>query len=439
MKKNLLFVLFFAGAWNVFAQQSGKVVFSQAHWITYPLPEDSIHPCPVFKKSFATNKTIKSATLYITAHGLYEARIISHRVGNDYFTPGFTSYDKRLQYQKYDVTTLIKENNEVRVTVGDGWWRGVFGGDLENNRFGDDASILFQLNIIYTDGSQQTIISDKSWLCGVSNILYSNIYNGEVFDANKKTTNWVNAKESGFSKDILIESVSEPVRKQERFKPIKIFKKNNGEQIIDFGQNMAGWVQLKINGEKGDTIKLWHAESLDKDSNFYTGNLREANAEDIYILKGDAQMLEPHFTYHGFRYALAQGFTPTKENCTAIALHTDLKHTGTFSCSDPKINRLQHNIEWSLNSNFFDIPTDCPQRSERLGWAGDAEIFCKTSAFNRNVKSFFTKWLEDLKADQSANGAVPIIVPDIYFHLDSVKKGVAGWGGCGHHRAVDAL
>ena len=226
----------------------------------------------------------------------------------------------------------------------------------------------------------------------------------------------------------MVESVSEAVRKQEQFRPIKIFKNKNGEQIIDFGQNMAGWVQLKINGHAGDTIKLWHAESLDRDSNFYTGNLREADAEDIYILKGGEQTLEPHFTYHGFRYALAEGFMPTKENCTAIALHTDLKHTGTFSCSDPMINKLQHNIGWSLNSNFFDIPTDCPQRSERLGWAGDAEIFCATAAYNRNVKNFFEKWLADVRADQSANGAVPIIVPDIYFHLDSAKKGVAGWG-----------
>jgi len=186
--------------------------------------------------------------------------------------------------------------------------------------------------------------------------------------------------------------------------------------------------KLKINGKKGDTIKLWHAEALDKDSNFYTGNLREAGRRrHLHSERRRANARAP-LHIHGFRYALAEGFRPTKENCTAIALHSDLKHTGTFSCSDPMINQLQHNIEWSLNSNFFDIPTDCPQRSERLGWAGDAEIFCRTAAYNRNVKNFFEKWLADLRADQSANGAVPIIVPDIYFHLDSVKKGVAGWG-----------
>jgi alpha-L-rhamnosidase len=214
------------------------------------------------------------------------------------------------------------------------------------------------------------------------------------------------------------------VTKQEVFKPVSV-----SGNIIDFGQNIAGWVRIRVQGHNGDTIKIQHAESLDNDGKLYTGNLREARAEDIYILRGGLQTLEPHFTYHGFRYAKAEGFTPTKNNCVAVSVHSNLKHTGSFNCSNPLINQLQRNIEWSLNSNFFDIPTDCPQRSERLGWTGDAQMFCRTASFNRNVQNFFSKWLADLASDQGSNGAVPVIIPDIYGHLNTgPKRGIAGWG-----------
>src|SRR5579862_8276452 len=421
----ILFCLY----WKPVMAQIPRQPFSEkARWITTTMSEDSIHPCPLFRKSFDVHRQVRSAMLYITAHGIYEATINTRRVGKGYFTPGFTSYDKRLQWQQYNVTGLLQKTNEIVVTIGDGWWRGVFGGDLARDRYGRDASLLFEIKITYTDGSYEEIISDKSWKASTGKILYANIYQGELQDTRIHAKDFVPVTEEDFDHENLVETIGAPVTKQEKFKPQKIFAGRDGGQIIDFGQNMAGWVQISIQGRSGDTIKISHAESLDRDGNFYTGNLRDARATDEYILNGKKQILEPHFTYHGFRYAKVKGFTVTKENCTAIALHTDLKHTGNFSCSSSLINKLQHNIEWSLNSNFFDIPTDCPQRSERLGWSGDAGIFCATAAFNRDVRRFFEKWLDDLRADQGINGGVPVIIPDIYHHGDSIKRGVAGWG-----------
>lgn len=396
----------------------------KAHWIIPGFSEYSPrHPCPVFHKTFTSTKKIQSAILYITAHGLYEAMINDQRAGNAYFTPGWTNYNKRLQYQRYDVTKLLTMNNEFRVMVADGWYRGAFGGDLKANLYGSDAALLLQLEIKYKDGSKEVIASDSSWQCSTGPVRYSGIYEGEFTDTRIKDEGWTQVVVKDFSKGNLVETISEPVTKQEVFKPVKILKGN----IIDFGQNLAGWVQIKIIGRAGDTIKVYHAEALDNNGDFYTGNLREAEATDTYILNGRDQLLEPHFTYHGFQFARVEGFTPTKENCTAVAVHSNLQHVGSFHCSDPFINQLQNNIEWSLNSNFFDIPTDCPQRSERLGWTGDAQVFCRTAAFSRNVKCFFTKWLADLEADQGINGGVPRIIPDLYHHTDSIKGGVAGW------------
>jgi alpha-L-rhamnosidase len=229
----------------------------------------------------------------------------------------------------------------------------------------------------------------------------------------------------------LVPSASEPIREHEHFHPVRILTTPKGEQVIDFGQNLAGWVRFAVNGKAGDTIRLMHAEALDSLGNFYTGNLRLAKAEDVYLLRGGPQVLAPHFTYHGFRYVKIEGYPGSLRpgNFTAIALYSDLPATGSFGCSDPLINRLQSNITWSQKSNFMDIPTDCPQRSERFGWAGDVQIFSRTASFNQDVKAFFLKWLADLAAEQGTNGGLPVFIPDYRFP-DSVgpRGGVAGWG-----------
>jgi len=406
--------------------------FAFAEWITPSFREDSLkRPCLEFKKEFKAGRKVKSAVLYITALGLYEAHLNGKRIGDAYFRPGFSSYTKRLQYQKYDVTALLGRENKLLVTVGDGWYRGVFRSfysDSLGNNFGDKAGLLAELEITYSDGLVEKACSDASWSCRQGLIRYSELYDGELFDAGYIEKAWQPVKLLVHTKSILIPSNAEPVKKQEVFKPVRVFKTPKDEQVFDFSQNISGWVKLRVRGKAGDTVRLFHAELLDSLGNFYTGNLRNAKAVDTYVLSGEGtEVFEPHFTYHGFRYVKLVGADVGDVSLSAVALYSDLQKTGTFSCSDPMINRLQRNIEWSLNSNFFDIPTDCPQRSERLGWTGDAQVFAGTASFLRNTKNFYAKWLGDLAAEQRGNGAVPVFIPTSS-PLDVQVGGVAGWG-----------
>ncbi len=260
---------------------------------------------------------------------------------------------------------------------------------------------------------------------------------GETYDARLEKPDWDNVdfddkdwsgvKVIDAPKDNLIASCSPPIRKHETFHPLKIFKTPKGETIVDFGQNLVGWVQLKVKGKAGDLVILRHAEALDNKGNFYTDNLRGAKQEVRYTLKGESEeVFEPHFTFFGFRYLLVEGYHGelSAESLTAIALYSDLQQTGTFSCSNPLINQLYHNILWGQKGNFLDVPTDCPQRDERLGWTGDAQVFSRTAALNMNVYPFFTKWLKDLAADQNADGSVPYVIPNC---LDTSWAGSAGW------------
>jgi alpha-L-rhamnosidase len=405
----------------------------EAQWIQPGFAEDSIvRPCPIFRREFTVTKPIEGATLMVTAHGFYEANLDGQRVGDDFFTPGYTDYPRRLQYQQYEISRQIRPgNNELRVTVGEGWFRGQFGADMKNNRYGKNAGLLLQLELRFADGSRDTLVSDNSWQCSTGAIRYSNIYNGETIDTRIQSLEWSSVKTGHESKDNLVIGISQPVREHEQFHPVHVFTSPKGETILDFGQNLAGWVRMTVTGKIGDTIRLSHSEALDSAGNFYTGNLRLARAQDIYILNGQRQTLQPHFTYHGFRYVKIEGYSGivNPENFTAVALYSDLKATGQFSCSDPLLNRLQQNICWSQKSNFFDIPTDCPQRSERFGWTGDAQVFARTASFNQDVKTFFQKWLADLAASQGSNGGLPVIVPD-YRSPGRVGPlgGVAGWG-----------
>ncbi|HEY8918733.1 MAG TPA: family 78 glycoside hydrolase catalytic domain, partial [Chitinophaga sp.] len=375
------------------------------------------------------NKPIQSATALITALGVYEAALNNKRIGTAYFAPGWTSYDNRILYQQYDVSRQLKKgNNIITVTVGEGWYRGMFGGFDERDNYGSKAALLLQISIRYKDGSTQLIISDSSWQSGTGPILHSDIYGGEIFDTRKKTGNWQQVSTEIPPKATLEISNNEPVEKHAPIKPKAIIITPKGEQVIDFGQNLAGWVLIKVKGKPGDTITIAHAEILDKEGNFYTGNLRSASATDQYILTGNREdILEPHFTWHGFRYAKVEGSNAKSTTFEAIPLYSSLKTTGSFECSNPMLNQLQHNIEWSMKGNFLDIPTDCPQRSERLGWTGDAQVFFRTAAFNMHVQRFFEKWLKDLKADQREDGSVPNIIPNLYRKLGK-RSGVAGWG-----------
>jgi alpha-L-rhamnosidase len=422
------------------AFQMGMMKISdwKAKWIEPGYEEDqAMRPSPLMRKQFNIQKKIASATAFITAHGLYEAFINGKRVGDAWFTPGWTSYKKRLQYQVYDVTTLLSGgNNAIGVMLGNGWYRGIIGYANNINYYGKDIALLCQIDIVYSDGTTESIITDGSWKSSTGAIRYSEIYNGEIQDARLEKigwnlagyddAEWKPAKEAEHSKDILLATWNELVRKQETFSPVKVFTTPAGERVIDFGQNLVGWVQMKVSGPEGIKITLSHAEILDKKGNFYIENLRQAKAEDIFYLRGEgAEVFEPHFTWHGFRYLKIEGYPGEiqPESFTAVALYSDMKTTGNFNSSNDLINQLQHNIQWGQKGNFLDVPTDCPQRDERLGWTGDAQVFSRTAAFNMNVNSFFAKWLRDVESDQ-VEGKVPFVVPNV---LGTGAVNSTGW------------
>ena len=411
----------------------------KAKWIEPGYVEDSVmRPSPLFRKEFSTSKKIISATAYITSHGLYEAQINGKRISDAYFTPGWTSYNKRLQYNVYDITNLLaKGNNAIAVTLGNGWYRGFIGFSGQQNFYGKDIALLLQLEISYSDGTAETIVSDGSWKSSTGEIRSAEIYNGETIDAREEKKGWAlpgyddskwnTVKTGNQSMNVLVATYNEVVKKKEIFKPLRIFKTPKGEQVIDFGQNLVGWVSIKVKGNAGDKIIVSHAEVMEKNGNFYTTNLRAAKAQDIYILKGgEEEIFEPHFTWHGFQFIRLEGYPGElkPENFTAVALYSDMPPTGSFSSSNALVNQLQHNIQWGQKGNFIDVPTDCPQRDERLGWTGDAQVFSRTAAFNMNVNNFFSKWLKDVAADQQPNGSVPFVVPNV---LGQNAGGSAGW------------
>lgn len=411
-----------------------------AKWIqTAHDTEGKVGPAPMFGNDFTIAKPVKKARLYITAHGLYEAKLNGQRIGDHYFMPGWTSYHKRLQYQTYDVTAALKTGkNMALVTVGDGWYRGNLEFNKKRNLYGKEVGLLFQLEIEYADGKKETINSDQNWKTSLAGpVKASDIYNGETYDArleknaavqNLNSGDWQQVKVVTFNMNNLVAPLGPTVSKHERFAPIKVIKTPAGETVIDFGQNLVGWVQLKIKGKAGDTVTVNHAEVLDKAGNFYTENLRDARQENKYILTGTKiDVLEPHFTFQGFRYIKITGYKGKLDSTTvnAFAIYSDMAPTGKFSTSNPLLNQLQSNIQWGQKGNFVDVPTDCPQRDERLGWTGDAQVFFKTAAYNMDVASFFDKWLHDLKADQHPTGNIPVVIPDVR----AVKNaGSAGWG-----------
>ena len=291
------------------------------------------------------------------------------------------------------------------------------------------------MKITYEDGSEEIIVSDKTWKASTGPILKSEIYDGEIYDARLEKkgwdksgfndSKWSRCIEKDYNNDILVASTGSPVKITETLKPIKKFITPKGELVFDFGQNMVGWISFKLKGKAGSKITIHHAEVLDKEGNFYIDNLREAKQQVQYTFKGKGvEEFEPHFTFQGFRYIRITDYQGeiSLDNITGKVIHSNMTPTGEFECSDPLINRLQKNIQWGLRGNFLDVPTDCPQRNERLGWTGDAQVFASTACFNMNAAPFYSKWMEDFTVDQKADGSVPWVVPNV------VKNGGGtGW------------
>ena len=408
----------------------------QANWISHNIPSDEA--CPVFiKKIELLEKKIKKARIYATCCGVYEIYMNNERVGDTFLAPGWTSYHKRLQYQTYDITSVLEQTNNIEITLGNGWYSGYLNGEGENHFYGDKTALLAMVRVEYEDGQVEVFGTDTDWEVSESYIKSSEFYFGEVQDLRDKGK----SREKGQSINAILFEAKDKIEKiiAQEVEPIRITKRievkekiitPKGEVVLDFGQNMAGFVEVKLPKLHDEKLMVYHAEALDKDNNFYTENLRTAKSIDTYIYENESvgEMVMPHFTYHGFRYILLEGVEKEVDisDFTACVLHTDMEKTGAFWCDNPLVTRLQQNIEWGQRSNFFDVPTDCPQRDERLGWTGDAQIFCETGGYIFNEALFFKKWLRDVAVDTTDEHGVPHVVPNILGNA----VGTAIWSDC---------
>ncbi|WP_050184079.1 alpha-L-rhamnosidase [Domibacillus robiginosus] len=412
----------------------------QAEWITpHPDDIDSLSPeAFMLRKEFTLGSNITSARIYATAAGLYELHLNGERVGNEFLTPGWTSYQHRLQYQTYDVTDAVQSGkNAVGIILGDGWFKGEL--LLGRHQYGDFRSALLQLHVKYEDGSELLIGTDSTWKATIGPILFSELYDGEIYDARKEIKGWDQAglEDSNWARTIphswrperLVAQENWPCRVVETIHPIEVIQTPAGDRVLDMGQNMVGRMKFIVDIPQGSAITLKHAEVLDKDGNFYTGNLNPAKQQIEFISNGKGNVTYfPHFTFQGFRYVKIEGLPNYSDEALMDAfvgevIHSDMKQTGFFECSDRRVNQLQKNIVWGQRGNFVDVPTDCPQRAERLGWTGDAQVFIGTALFNYHVGPFFTKWLRDVSAEQLPDGSIPVVVPDVLSIYSS-----SGWG-----------
>ena len=413
----------------------------RAEWVEPGWDKDASEPLPspMLREEFGVDGDVASARLYVTAHGLYEVKLNGRRVGNQVFSPGWTSYDHRLQYQTYDVADLLNSGeNAIGARLGDGWYRGYIGFQGQHDYYGDRLGLLAQLQVTYDDGRTEVVVrTDDGWEAATGAIRKSDIYMGETYDARQEKEGWAQSgyDASGWSDvrvaehdmDRLIAQTAPPVRTIQEIKPTDVIYTPEGDTVLDMGQNMVGWMQMEVEGSAGTEVTLQHAEVLDKEGNFYTENLRSAEQLDRFILDGEGkEVFEPQFTFHGFRYVKVSGYPGEVEpdDFTGVVIHSDMEPTGHFQSSHALLNHLQHNVVWGQKGNFLDIPTDCPQRDERLGWTGDIQVFARTANYNMDTDNFLRKWLQDLAADQADEGSVPHVVPNV---LGEGAAGAAGW------------
>jgi len=400
-----------------------------ARFISPDWEEDTTtpQPAPILRREFAVRAGVKSARLYASALGVFELELNGTVVGDHVLDPGWTSYHHRLRCQTFDVTGLLHEGrNAIGGMLADGWYRGKIGfGGGQRNLYGSRLALLAQLEIQYTDGTSERLVTDDHWKAATGPIRLSGIYEGETYDARLEMPGW---SQAGYADQawkgvrpveqdlaVLVAPIGPPVRRIEEVKPQSIFQSPSGKTLVDFGQNLVGRIRLTVQGPAGQTITLRHAEVLEH-GELCTRPLRGAEATDRYTLRGGGtETWEARFTFHGFRYAEVDGWPGElrPENLTAVVLHSDMQRTGWFESSDALLNQLHENVVWGMRGNFLDLPTDCPQRDERLGWTGDIQVFSPTASYLYDVSGFLESWLADLAADQKdAGGSVPPVIPN---------------------------
>jgi alpha-L-rhamnosidase len=399
--------------------------------------------CPVLRRPFTLAGSIRRATLYATARGVLELELNGARVGDARLAPGWTDYRVRLEYAAHDVTAMLRQGeNVLGAILGPGWYAGFVGMNplRPGNHYGRDPALLCELHLEREDGSVEVIASDAAWRATTGPIDYSDMLVGERYDARRELGAWSEPgyRESGWTpvtttpRDSvqLVPERAQPIRVTEDLQPVAITERAPGVHVFDLGQNLVGHVRLVVEGERGTEIRMRFAEMLEVDGSLHVANLRTARAEDTYVLRGDGrEVYEPRFTFHGFRYVEVTGLPgePAPETITGRVVHSDTPRSGGFECSDAMVNRLWHNINWGQRGNFLSVPTDCPQRDERLGWLADAQVFLPTAALNMDVSAFVTKWGDDVLDAQSPEGAYPDVAPRLVLDRD----GAPAWADAG--------
>jgi alpha-L-rhamnosidase len=402
-------------------------------------------PLPLLRKGFDVGGEVADARLYVTSLGLYEVSINGRRVGDGHLAPGWTDYRERVRYQTFDVTEMVREGaNAIAAEVGPGWFAGHAGLFGAFQFYGESPALIAQLEITYADGRVERVVTDGTWKRHAGPRLMGDLLKGEWYDARREVIRW---KEPGFDDSSwevvttreesrhLEPQVSEPIRVIKELRPITVTQPAPGRWTFDLGQNMAGVVRLTLTQPGGTILTIRHGEMLNPDGTVYTANLRAADATDVYTCAGSprAEIWQPAFTFHGFRYveitglSLAPGAWPDPSMVTGVVLSSDMPEAGAFACSDERLNKLQENIVWGMRGNYLDVPMDCPQRDERMGWMADTQVFLPTAAMNADVAGFFTKWMVDVIDAQRADGAHSDVAPA----MSGLNYGTPAWGDAG--------
>jgi alpha-L-rhamnosidase len=401
-----------------------------ASWVTPVAGADIEDPAPVIGTAFDVAPGLVSARLYLSALGIVVARINGTRVSEDHFAPGWTSYEHRIRYQGYDVVSQLREGrNSIAALLGNGWYRGrISSFRLHRGRpYGDRLALLAQLELRYADGRVERIETDDGWAAAPSRVLENDFYDGQLTDLSLPVRPELGGAVEALPAPsaILVAPEAPPVRAVESLPAVSVTSSPSGRLLVDFGQNLVGWVRLRVRGRRGDEVVVRHAEVLEN-GELSLRPLRTAKVTDRYLLAGSGEeVLEPELVFHGFRYAEVSGVDDLDPaDAEAVVLGSDLERTGWFSSSDPALDRLHENVVWGMRGNFLDLPTDCPQRDERLGWTGDIQVFAPTASTLFDVSGFLSSWLGDLAADQLPDGTVPAVVPRVFRE----EQPLAGWG-----------